>query len=332
MIDTDSMLTSVSSHLPVLLAPILSIAAPVRGDWLDGTLGSGGYTRGLLESGAKSVTAVDRDPSVFHLVKELKQKYNERLNLVEGVFSKLDQYASNLSGIVLDLGVSSMQLDQAERGFSFMRDGPLDMRMGPSIRTAADLVNQSEESELANILFSYGEERASRRIARAIVRRRTENCFNSTLDLAQVIQSVMPRQQLGQKHPATRSFQAIRIAVNNEYQELFDGLYAAEKALGEGGLLMVVTFHSIEDRMVKRFLQMRSGLAAKANRFAPEIREVAPQFKLITKKALGADTKELSVNPRARSAKLRVARRTAATSVEMLSHKELGMPVIKSKR
>jgi len=328
----DDMSTSVSSHMPVLLSPILSLAAPVGGDWLDGTLGAGGYTRGLLEAGAKSVTAVDRDPSVFDLVKELKERYKERLNLVEGVFSKLDQYAINLSGVVLDLGVSSMQLDQADRGFSFLRDGPLDMRMGSSAQTAADLVNQSEETELANILFSYGEERASRRISRAIVKRRTESRFDRTLDLAQVIQSVMPRQKPGQTHPATKSFQALRIAVNNEYQELFEGLYAAEKALGEGGLLMVVTFHSIEDRMVKRFLQMRSGLAAKANRFAPESKEVAPQFALITKKALGADAGELSVNPRARSAKLRAARRTAAPSVEMLSHKELGMPIVKGKR
>ena len=328
----DDMSTSVSSHMPVLLSPILSLAAPVRGDWLDGTLGAGGYTRGLLEAGAKSVTAVDRDPSVFDLVKELKQRYKERLNLVEGVFSKLDQYAINLSGVVLDLGVSSMQLDQADRGFSFLRDGPLDMRMGASVQTAADLVNRSEEIELANILFSYGEERASRRIARAIVKRRSECLFDSTLDLVQVIQSVMPRQKPGQTNPATRSFQAIRIAVNSEYQELFKGLHAAEKALSEGGLLMVVTFHSIEDRMVKRFLQMRSGLAAKANRFAPEIKDVAPQFALITKKAVRADANELSVNPRARSAKLRVARRTAAPSVEMLSHKELGMPVVKGKR
>jgi 16S rRNA (cytosine1402-N4)-methyltransferase len=200
--------------------------------------------------------------------------------------------------------------------------------MGPSEHTAADLVNQLDETQLANVLFSYGEERASRRIAKAIVKRRTASRFESTLDLAQVIQSVMPRQKLGQIHPATRSFQALRIAVNNEYQELFDGLYAAEQALGDGGLLMVVTFHSIEDRMVKRFLQMRSGLAAKANRFAPEIEEVAPQFELITKKAVGADPDELSINPRARSAKLRAARRTSAASAEMLSEKELGMPVV----
>lgn len=328
MIDAGDMSVSASPHLPVLLAPILRLASPISGDWLDGTLGAGGYTRGLLEAGANSVTAVDRDPSVFDLVVDLKQQYKERLNLVEGVFSKLDQHASNLSGVVLDLGVSSMQLDQAERGFSFMRDGPLDMRMGPSEHTAADLVNQLDETQLANVLFSYGEERASRRIAKAIVKRRTASRFESTLDLAQVIQSVMPRQKLGQIHPATRSFQALRIAVNNEYQELFDGLYAAEQALGDGGFLMVVTFHSIEDRMVKRFLQMRSGLAAKANRFAPEIEEVAPQFELITKKAVGADPDELSINPRARSAKLRAARRTSAASAEMLSEKELGMPVV----
>lgn len=331
MITSDYYSTSGQSHMPVLLAPILRFATPVCGNWLDGTLGAGGYTRGLLEAGARNVIAVDRDPSVFKLVKDLKHKYNERLQLVEGVFSNLDQYASNINGVVLDLGVSSMQLDQPERGFSFLRDGPLDMRMGTSEQTAAELVNLSDEADLANILFSYGEERASRRIAKAIVKRRAESNFESTLDLAQVIQSVMPRQKSGQAHPATRSFQAIRVAVNNEYQELFTGLHAAERALGEGGLLMVVTFHSIEDRMVKRFLQARSGLAAKTNRFVPEIEKQDPQFELITKKAFRADADEISANPRARSAKLRVARRTDAASVEMLSCKVLGMPIAKGK-
>ena len=332
MISVNDFPASVHSHMPVLLAPILSFASPVGGNWLDGTFGAGGYTRGLLEAGAKTVTALDRDPSVFKLAAELKQKYKKRLHLVEGVFSNLDQHGSNLNGVVLDLGVSSMQLDQAERGFSFLRDGPLDMRMGVGPKTAAELINFSSETDLANILFFYGEEHASRRIAKAIIKRRAKNVFESTLDLAQVIESVMPRQKPGRVHPATRSFQAIRVAVNNEYQELFNGLHAAERALSKGGLLIVVTFQSIEDRMVKRFLQVRSGLAAKANRFAPEIEKEEPQFELVTKKAIGADTDEISLNPRARSAKLRIARRTGTASVEMLSHKALGMPIVKVKQ
>ena len=174
--------------------------------------------------------------------------YGDRLELVEGVFSKLDEYASDLDGVVLDLGVSSMQLDQAERGFSFIKDGPLDMRMSQSGPSAADIVNETDEADLANILFLYGEERASRRIARAIVKRRDVQCFETTLDFADLIENVLPRTKPGQSHAATRSFQALRIAVNDEYGELFRGLMAAERALKPGGQLAVVTFHSVQDQ------------------------------------------------------------------------------------
>ena len=319
-------------HLPVLIDDILKIAAPVKGYWLDGTLGAGGYTKALLKAGADHVTGIDRDPSVFEPLRGLEEMFEGRLRFVKDVFSNLATHESNLNGIVLDLGVSSMQLDQKARGFSFLRDGPLDMRMSQSGQSAADLVNNLGESDLANILFAYGEERSSRRIARAIVARRQSQPFERTLDLSGVIGGVLPRPKRGQTHPATRSFQALRIAVNHEFDELFHGLHSAEDALAPGGLLMVVTFHSLEDRMVKRFFQMRSGQIQNANRFSPAVKSAQPTFDLVTRKAVVADEDELNRNPRARSARLRVARRTDAQSLEVLSAKDLGVPSIGGKR
>ncbi len=321
-----------ASHIPVLIDDILKMAAPVKGRWLDGTLGAGGYSKALLKAGADSVTGIDRDPSVFGPLRGLAEVFEGRLRFVEDVFSNLATHESDLDGIVLDLGVSSMQLDQEARGFSFVRDGPLDMRMSQSGQSAADLVNNLAEADLANILFAYGEERASRRIARAIVAHRQNRPFERTLDLAEVIGGVLPRPKPGQMHPATRSFQALRIAVNHEFDELFQGLHGAEDALAPGGLLMVVTFHSLEDRMVKRFFQMRSGQGQNANRFAPEVKSAQPTFDLITRKAVAAAKEELDHNPRARSARLRVGRRTDAQSLENLSAKDLGMPSIGEKR
>jgi 16S rRNA (cytosine1402-N4)-methyltransferase len=319
-------------HIPVLLRPILDHCAPISGAWLDGTFGAGGYTRALLDAGADRVYGVDRDPMVFEMAQSWATAYGDRLQLIEGVFSKLDEYASDLDGVVLDLGVSSMQLDQADRGFSFIKDGPLDMRMSQSGPSAADIVNTTDEAELANILFLYGEERASRRIARAIVKRREATPFDTTLDLADLIENVLPRTKLGQSHAATRSFQALRIAVNDEYRELYRGLMAAEGALKPGGQLAVVTFHSVEDRMVKRFLQMRSGSNARANRYAPDIDRAPAQFELRSKKAIAPNEDELAQNPRARSAKLRIARRTDAPAGDSVVEKDLGMPVLARKR
>jgi 16S rRNA (cytosine1402-N4)-methyltransferase len=327
-----SQAASNSPHIPVLLRPILDHCAPISGAWLDGTFGAGGYTRALLDAGADRVYGVDRDPMVFDMAQSWAADYGDRLHLVEGVFSKLDEYASDLDGVVLDLGVSSMQLDQAERGFSFIKDGPLDMRMSQSGPSAADIVNTTDEAELANILFLYGEERASRRIARAIVKRREATPFNTTLDLADLIEKVLPRTKPGQSHAATRSFQALRIAVNDEYGELYRGLMAAERALKPGGQLAVVTFHSVEDRMVKRFLQMRSGSNARANRYAPDIEQAPAQFELRSKKAIAPTEDELAKNPRARSAKLRIARRTDAPAGDSVVEKDLGMPVLTRKR
>jgi 16S rRNA (cytosine1402-N4)-methyltransferase len=315
-------------HIPVLLRPLLTAVAPVTGVWLDGTFGAGGYTRGLLEAGADKVIAVDRDPLAFQMAASWAGAYGDRIQMVEGVFSRMDDYGQDLDGVVLDLGVSSMQLDQAARGFSFMKDGPLDMRMSQSGPSAADIVNTADEGVIADILFNYGEERASRRIARSIVKAREASPITTTLELARLIEGCLPRSKPGQSHPATRSFQALRIAVNDEYRELALGLAAAERVLKPGGKLAVVTFHSIEDRMVKRFLQARSGTAGRANRYAPQEAETVAQFRQTTRKAIGPDDQELSENPRSRSAKLRVAIRTDAPAGDT-DPASLGMPMIK---
>ncbi|MCF6315661.1 MAG: 16S rRNA (cytosine(1402)-N(4))-methyltransferase RsmH [Marinosulfonomonas sp.] len=322
------MLAPDASHIPVLLRPLLAAVAPVSGLWLDGTFGAGGYARGLLEAGADHVIGVDRDPLAFEMAALWADDYAGRLTFASGTFSKLDTYCDTpLDGVVLDLGVSSMQLDRADRGFSFMKDGPLDMRMSQSGPSAADLVNAASEAELADIIFQYGEERASRRIAKAIVTARATAPFETTLQLAEVIETVLPRSKPGQSHPATRTFQAIRIAVNDEFGELLSGLEAAERALKPGGKLAVVTFHSLEDRVVKRYLASRSGGAGRANRYAPETVEEKPQFKLISRRAIGPDDDELAQNPRSRSAKLRVAMRTEHPVVDM-PRTGLGMPKI----
>ncbi len=251
-------------HIPVLLRPLLEAVAPVQGVWADGTFGAGGYARGLLSAGANLVVGIDRDPLVFDMARDWAGDYGDRLRLEQGTFSDLDRLAGEpLDGVVLDLGVSSMQLDLAERGFSFMKDGPLDMRMSQSGPSAADIVNTASEAELADILFQYGEERASRRIAKAIVAARVTQAFETTRQLVEVIESCLPRPKPGQSHPATRSFQAIRIAVNDEFGQLIAGLEAAERALKPGGKLAVVTFHSMEDRVVKRFLQARASSGAR---------------------------------------------------------------------
>ena len=318
-------------HVPVLIEPLIAAVSPVCGVWLDGTLGAGGYARALLEAGADKVIGVDRDPLALDMAQSWAGGYGDRLELVQGTFSQMDSYGRDLDGVVLDLGVSSMQLDQAQRGFSFQKDGPLDMRMSQDGASAADLVNSLPEAELADILYLYGEERASRRIARAIVKKRAEVPIVTTMQLAEIIEKCLPRPKPGQAHPATRSFQAIRIAVNDEYGELVEGLQAAERALTPGGHLAVVTFHSIEDRMVKRFLQAKSGGGGQGSRHAPQIVRDAPQFTLRTRKAIVADAEELAMNPRARSAKLRVATRTDAAPAPV-DRKSIGMPLLKGDR
>ena len=315
-----------SPHIPVLLGPILALCAPIRGIWLDGTFGAGGYARGLLDAGAQRLIGIDRDPLALAMAEDWRGTYGDRLSLVQGTFSALDTCTDTpLAGVVLDLGVSSMQLDLAERGFSFQKDGPLDMRMSQDGPTAADLVNTAEESHLADILYHYGEERASRRIAHAIVEARARQPFTRTLELAEVVARCLPRPKPGQSHPATRSFQAIRIAVNAEFSELAQGLAAAERALAPGGHLAVVTFHSLEDRIVKRFFQLASGAEANTNRYAPARSETTARFEMVTKRAVAPDEDELAANPRARSAKLRIGRRTSAPAMT-LPPAALGLP------
>jgi 16S rRNA (cytosine1402-N4)-methyltransferase len=258
------------------------------------------------------VIAFDRDPSAGKFAEGLPA---DRFRLVERRFSELDAETGEaaVDGVVLDIGVSSMQLDEAERGFSFMRDGPLDMRMAADGPTAADLVNEAEPAEIARILYVYGEERESRRIARAIARRREEQPFTRTLELAEFIEKTLGGRRGAKVHPATRSFQAIRIAVNEELSELEAGLVAAERALKTDGRLCVVTFHSLEDRIVKTFFAVRAGKAPGGSRHAPPVKTAAaPSFQLLFNGAQGASEAELAANPRARSAKLRAAVRTDA--------------------
>ena len=317
--------TSERRHIPVLLQAILDHVAPVSGAWVDGTLGAGGYAKGLLDAGAKKLIGIDRDPLAHELAAVWAADYGDRVELHQTTFSKLDEVADQVDGVVLDLGVSSMQLDLAERGFSFQGDGPLDMRMSQTGRSAKELVNELDEAQIADIIYLYGEDRASRRIAKAIVKARELAPIETTGRLAEIIQSVMPRPKPGQSHPATRSFQAIRIAVNDEFGELVAGLEAAERALKPGGLLAVVSFHSLEDRVVKRFMRLRAGEAGGGSRYAPAQVPEPATFQLINKKAIGPNAQELEDNPRSRSALLRLARRTDVPARDV-SAKTVGAP------
>lgn len=299
-------------HVPVLLNEVVAALAPGPGKTVaDGTFGAGGYTRAILATGA-SVIAFDRDPTVRRFAEGLPA---DRFRLVEGRFSEMDTVLGEASvdGLTLDIGVSSMQIDQAERGFSFMNDGPLDMRMGADGPTAADLVNTAEPAELARIFFVYGEERQSRRIARAIERRRAEQPFTRTLELAEFIEKALGGRRGAKIHPATRAFQGLRIAVNDELAELEAGLAAAEHVLKAGGRLAIVTFHSLEDRIVKGFLSVRAGRTPAGSRHAPPREKgAAPSFELLFNGAQGPTEAEIAANPRSRSAKLRAAIRTDA--------------------
>ena len=318
-------------HTPVLIEPIINLVSPVSGSWLDGTFGAGGYTRALIEAGADNVISIDRDPHVLDLAKQWISNYANRIQLHHDKFSNLGKYGSNFDGIVLDLGLSSMQIDEPNRGFSFIKDGPLDMRMSGSGPSAADLVNNLPQSEIANILYFFGEERSSRSIANAIVRRRAEKPFTSTLELSNLIENCLPRKKPGTSHPATRSFQALRIATNDEFTELYEALFAAEKALRSGGILAIVTFHSLEDRIVKRFLQLRSGSAGNSNRYAPEINNEEKHFEIVNRKAIIASDQELLQNPRSRSAKLRIAKRLSCQPGRNLLPSQLGVPLLEGK-
>lgn len=307
-------------HVPVMLAEALAALRPSPGEtYVDGTFGAGGYSTAILNAADCVVIAIDRDPDAIAAGAEIVTKFKGRLKLVEGRFSELAQLAHDttderIMGVVLDIGVSSMQLDEAARGFSFMRDGPLDMRMAKSGESAADVVNRYEADALANIIFQLGEEPRSRNIAKAIVKARGEAPLSTTLDLVRAVERATgPQRAKDRTHPATRTFQALRIHVNRELEELAEALLGAEEILAEGGRLVVVTFHSLEDRIVKRFLASRSGSLPTASRHFPELAKgPQPTFVLPRKSHIAASDGEAEVNPRARSAKLRVGIRTAA--------------------
>lgn len=305
-------------HIPVLLAEVLESLQPQNGGvYIDGTFGAGGYTRAILEAADCSVLALDRDPSAILGGQPLVRAFGDRLTLIESRFSELEDVAHEqgvapVDGVVLDIGVSSMQLDQAERGFSFQADGPLDMRMASSGLSAADVVNGAEEEELANIIFRLGEERRSRAIARAIVRVRAEAPIRTTRVLAETVSKAVGGRRGDDQHPATKTFQALRIHVNDELGELARAMAAAERCLKPGGRLVVVTFHSLEDRIVKRFMQERAGKEEGVSRHLPErkVKLQLPSFEIVNRRPLTASKAELEVNPRARSARLRAAIRT----------------------
>jgi 16S rRNA (cytosine1402-N4)-methyltransferase len=305
-------------HRPVLLAEVIDALSPRDGAiYVDGTFGAGGYSRALLEAAHCTVWAIDRDPDAVKGAAPLLDRYAGRLHIVQGRFGDMFQLLGArgidaVQGVALDFGVSSMQLDQAERGFSFRFEGPLDMRMERAGQSAADLVNELAERPLADLIFTFGEEKKARRIAKAIVAARALAPISTTQHLAEIV-----RRAIGPAHdridPATRTFQALRIAVNDELGEIDRGLAAAERLLAPGGRMAVVSFHSLEDRRVKQFLRDRSGRNPKASRHLPMLSsEAKPTLRLIAPGGIEPGKAEIKANPRARSARLRVAERTDA--------------------
>ncbi len=307
-----------AGHIPVLLDAVLAALAPRdHAVYVDGTFGGGGYSEALLNAAHCRVFAIDRDPAAVGRGRGLAERYGERLRILEGRFGDMAQLLAPVNtdpvaGIALDLGVSSTQLDTPERGFSFRFDGPLDMRMSDVGQSAADLVAALSESDLAELIRALGEERFARRIARAINATRQLRPIQRTTELADIVRAAVPQSEPGQD-PATRTFQALRIAVNDELGELDRGLAAAEQLLAPGGRLAVVSFHSLEDRRVKEFLRRRSDMAPRASRHRPVGAESPPpSFTLLTRRAVKPSAAEIAHNPRARAARLRAAARTAA--------------------
>ncbi len=317
-------------HVPVMLEEVIRFLAPAAGGtFIDGTFGAGGYSAALLGHGA-SVIAIDRDPRAIAGGEALVREAGGRLWLSEGRFSALDEIArahgsERVDGVVLDVGVSSMQVDMAERGFSFRGDGPLDMRMGADGPTAADVVNHMERQALARVIAVLGEEKKARSVAAAIDRARAEKPLTGTVELAEIVARAVGGRRDQAIHPATRTFQALRIFVNRELEELAEALAASERVLSEGGRLVVVSFHSLEDRIVKRFLADRTATLSGASRHRPDVAVAEATFSLVARGVVTPGTAEIAANPRARSARLRAARRTAATA-RPLDSEALGVP------
>ena len=322
-----------SLHQPVMLQEVVEALKPEdNATFIDATFGRGGYSSRILEQANCHVMAIDRDPDAIAAALPLINQYSPRLTVQEGPFSQMKALAGSsvtgqvdgfFDGIVFDLGLSSPQLDEAERGFSFRHDGPLDMRMEKSGLDAAEFINTAAETEIARVIWEFGEERASRRIARAIVKARSEAAITRTKELAAIIHSVMPRPKPGQIDPATRSFQGIRIHINGELDEIQTALDAAEDLLKPGGRLVVVSFHSLEDRIVKNFMIKRSGQGPRPSRHLPDIELPSPSFSLPQRKPIAPSEIETAENPRARSARLRVAIRTDAATRPATAKQEI---------
>ena len=322
------------AHEPVLLKDFISLAAPITGCWVDGTFGAGGYSRALLQNGACQVLAIDKDATTSVFLKTIQNEYGNLIKFYNQSFADMEKNADianrdDICGVVLDLGVSSMHLDNPSRGFSFRENGPLDMRMGDQPGpTATEIINLCSEATLADLIFFYGQERKARKIANRIVKERKKKKINTTHELAEIIRGIVPKNF--KKDPATRTFQAIRIAVNNELIDLAKALIFAEKIVKKGGTIAVVTFHSLEDKLVKDFGKIMSGKASAINRYSPPVSQTYPSLIPINKKPVIATVDELERNKRARSAKLRVYRKVSDSSSRVLEkmdfpHVELGI-------
>jgi len=309
------------THEPVLLKDFISLAAPIRGCWVDATFGAGGYSKALLQHGACQVLAIDKDSTTKVFLKTIQNEYGDMIKFYNQSFADMEKNndianRDDIAGVVLDLGVSSMHLDNPLRGFSFRENGPLDMRMGDqSGPTAAEIINLCSEATLADLIFFYGQERKARKIASRIVKERKKKEINTTLELAEIIRGIVPKNF--NKDPATRTFQAIRIAVNNELKDLSKALMFSEKIVKKGGTIAVVTFHSLEDKIVKDFGKIMSGQAFSTSRYNPPALKTYPSLMPINKKPVVAAIDELDRNKRARSAKLRVYKKVSDRSARV---------------
>ena len=313
-------------HEPVLLKDFIGLAAPINGCWIDGTFGAGGYSKALLQNGAREVLAIDKDSTTRVFLKNIQNEYGDMIKFYNHSFADMEKNKDiagrdDIRGVVLDLGVSSMHLDNPLRGFSFRENGPLDMRMGDqSSPTAFEIINLCSETTLADLIFYYGQERKARKIANRIVKERKKKKINTTLELAEIIRAIVPKNF--KKDPATRTFQAIRIAVNDELKDLSKALIFSEKIVRKGGAIAVVTFHSLEDKIVKDFGKIMSGKASSINRYSPPALKTNPSLIPINKKPVVASIHEIDRNKRARSAKLRVYKKVSDSPSRVLAKME----------